>query len=75
MRVRHGFRLYGLYEGVPITRRVNYSMVLPDKITIFRQTLENDCYTKDEIKDQVVKTVLHEIGHHFGLSDEELNNV
>lgn len=65
--------LFGLYEGIPQTRRGgNYTMVLPDKITIFRHSILAVSRTEEEIKAQVRATVIHEIGHHFGLSDREL---
>lgn len=65
--------MFGLYEGVPLTRRGgNYSGVVPDKITIFKNAILRVSSTPEEIKAQVRSTVIHEIGHHFGLSDSEL---
>ena len=64
--------LFGLYEGVPQTKRGNYSAVLPDKITIFKNSILRVSRNEEEIKAQVRATVIHEIGHHFGLSDKEL---
>jgi len=64
--------LFGLYEGVPQTKRGSYSGVLPDKITIFKKTILKVARSGEEIKAQVRATVIHEIGHHFGLSDEDL---
>jgi len=65
--------LFGLYEGVPKTGRGNgYSMVLPDKITIFRGPLSFVSEDKDELAAKVKETVWHEVGHHFGLSDAEI---
>ena len=64
--------LFGLYEGIPQTRRGNYAGVLPDKITIFKYSILRVSNTPEEIKAQVRATVIHEIGHHFGLSDAEL---
>jgi predicted Zn-dependent protease with MMP-like domain len=69
-----GMPLLGLYEGIPLTRRTtNYSGVLPDKITIFRGPLErlygaNPAVLRREVK----RVVLHEVAHHFGISDERL---
>lgn len=72
-RVRPGSALLGLYQGVPQNRRGNgYQFVLPDKITIFQKPIEWLCQTPDEIRKQVRKTVLHEIGHHFGMNEEEI---
>ncbi|HZC18982.1 MAG TPA: metallopeptidase family protein [Rubrobacteraceae bacterium] len=64
--------LYGLYEGVPLTERgAGYHGFLPDKITIFRGPLERD-FPPEELEEQVRITVVHEIAHHFGISDERL---
>ncbi len=75
MRLRAGSLLFGLYEGIPQTKRMNYTMVLPDKITIFQYPIERVCSSEEEIKEAVRRTVLHEIGHHFGMSEEELRGV
>ena len=64
--------LFGLYQGAPQTRRGNYSGVLPDKITIFKNSIERVARGEEEIKTQIRATVVHEIGHHFGLSEREL---
>lgn len=70
-----GETLYGLYSGVPLTERSNYGFVLPDKITIFQQALEQDFPDETELVEEVRKTVLHEIAHHFGISDEKLTEM
>ena len=76
MHLRHGYQLFGLYEGVPQTHRTsNYSLIPPDKITIFQKPIEAFAASVEEIKTQVKKTVLHEIGHHFGMSVEELKKL
>lgn len=63
----------GLYQGTPIGERgTSYSMVLPDKITIYRLPLLHACHNRYELREEIVLTVLHEIGHYFGLQDEEL---
>lgn len=64
--------LFGLYEGIPQTKRENYSGALPDKITIFKKSIEKVARDDKEIKAQVRATVVHEIGHHFGLSEKDL---
>ena len=71
-------RLLGLYEGVPLTQRANYGegrMVMPDRVTIFRRSICAICDTDEEVVDQVRVTVIHEIGHHFGLSDARLHEL
>lgn len=68
--------LFGLYEGVPLTERTSdYGMVLPDKITIFQEPLERAFSSKAELVEEVRWTVLHELAHHFGISDEELERL
>jgi predicted Zn-dependent protease with MMP-like domain len=71
-------RLYGLYEGVPLTRREGYGgggLVMPDRITIFRKTICRDCRSDAEVVAQVRKTVVHEVAHHFGISDARLDEL
>ncbi len=68
-----GETLLGLYEGVPLTERTTqYALVLPDKISIFQQPIEDLCASEDEIRDEVAHTVVHEFAHFFGISDEQL---
>ena len=65
--------LLGLYEGIPLTSRTTgYAGVLPDRITIYRLAICAVCETEDEVIDQVRRTVVHEVGHHFGISDTRL---
>lgn len=64
--------LLGLYHGVPKTERYSY-FALPDKITIYKKAIETIATTPEEIKKEIRETVLHEIGHHFGLDDIELD--
>jgi predicted Zn-dependent protease with MMP-like domain len=65
--------LLGIYQGVPLSRRTHYyGNVLPDKITIFKNNIERMCRTEEEIKETVRRTVIHEIAHYFGLSDEHM---
>ncbi len=73
--LHEGGMLLGLYEGVPLTERTHgYGLVPPDLITIFRQPILRICPPGDEaaVRDQVRRTVLHEVAHHFGISDERL---
>lgn len=68
--------LYGLYEGVPLTRRTSdYGMVLPDRITIFMFPMVLHHRTPESIREQVRRTVLHEIGHHFGMDEDDLERL
>lgn len=69
-------RLFGYYEGIPLTSREQYGgMVMPDRITIYRQTICAACRTEDEVVEQVRITVVHEVAHHFGISDERLTEL
>ena len=72
-----GMPLLGLYQGVPLTRRTSsYSAVPPDRITIYRGPLERMTGgDPDRLRAQVRRVVLHEIAHHFGISDERLHEL
>lgn len=68
--------LLGLYQGVPLTSRsTTYSAVLPDRITIYRRAICAICDDEVEVVEEVRRTVVHEVGHHFGLSDERLHEL
>ena len=68
--------LLGLYHGIPLTERsVQHTGRLPDRITIYQENIERFCRTDAEIVDQVRKTVLHEVGHHFGLDELDLDEL
>lgn len=69
-----GRNLYGLYEGVPLTKRgpISYSGVMPDRITLYQKTICRDCTNEADVKAQIRKTVIHEVAHHFGISDPRL---
>ncbi len=66
--------LLGLYEGIPLTDRGEYGvgMVLPDRISIYRQSILSGARSEAEVVHQVRVTVIHEVAHHFGISDERL---
>ncbi|MCL5961901.1 MAG: metallopeptidase family protein [Chloroflexi bacterium] len=68
--------LLGLYEGIPLSRRSSgYTMVLPDKITIFQGPIESHSHFHEEIKKLVQRVVIHEIAHHFGIDDARLREL
>jgi predicted Zn-dependent protease with MMP-like domain len=68
--------LFGLYQGVPLTERGGgYSMVLPDKITIFRRPIEAACRTPREVEAEVRITVIHELAHHLGIDEARLEEL
>jgi len=65
--------LFGLYQGVPLTQREwNYGNVLPDRIVIYQRPIESAAVSPGEIDEIVLDTVMHEVGHYFGFSDDEL---
>tara|TARA_Y100001936_G_scaffold250416_1_gene303139 strand:- start:663 stop:1034 length:372 start_codon:yes stop_codon:yes gene_type:complete len=67
--------LYGLYEGVPLPERGSYMPTLPDLITIFQTPIERAARDIDELQDQIVTTVRHEVAHYFGFSDLEIDEM
>ena len=72
----NGEILFGLYEGIPLTRRNNnYSGVLPDKITIFKNPIVMTSHNKQTVIQQVKKTVWHEVAHHFGLGHDRIHEL
>jgi len=68
--------LLGLYDGVPLTERDDsWSMVLPDRILVFKGPLERWCSTREELVEEIEVTVIHEIAHHFGIDDDRLHEL
>jgi predicted Zn-dependent protease with MMP-like domain len=69
--------LLGLYQGIPLTNRTatGYAGVLPDRITIYRLAICAICTTEAQVVEQVRRTVIHEVAHHFGISDERLQEL
>jgi len=71
-----GETLFGLYEGVPLTNRTShYGLVLPDKIIVYQGPIEACCRTARDVRRKVLQVVLHELGHHFGISEERLREL
>ena len=75
LNLRKDFSLFGLYEGVPQTKRGAYYSALPDKITIFKKPIEQFAGSSEQIKETVKNTVWHEIAHHFGSGEEEIREI
>jgi predicted Zn-dependent protease with MMP-like domain len=72
----HEAVLYGLYEGVPLPDRSVFNPpILPDRITLFSESLLTDFSNPDELREQIRFTVIHEIAHYFGMSDEEIEKL
>ncbi|NIM04667.1 MAG: hypothetical protein GTO55_01910 [Armatimonadetes bacterium] len=71
-----GVQILGLYHGVPLGRRSPFSpMSMPDRITIFQRPIEARSRSRADIIKQVRRTVLHEIAHHFGISDKRIREL
>lgn len=74
--VRHGSELLGLYEGIPLTKRGNgYNLVLPDKITIFKNPILRVTHDEASFVGQVRKTLWHEIAHYYGLDHDRIHKL
>ena len=72
----YGQTLLGLYQGVPLTQRgSHYQLALPDRITIFQGPIEQTYQTPEAIRAGVRHTVVHELAHHFGISDQRLHEL
>ena len=68
--------LFGLYHGTPLTEReATYGNALPDRISIYQLPIEDACEDEEEIRMCVAETVIHEFGHYFGLSEEEIEAI
>ncbi|HSX28323.1 MAG TPA: metallopeptidase family protein [Candidatus Saccharimonadales bacterium] len=68
--------LFGLYEGIPLTQRgIAYNMVLPDKITLFKNPIAAVSHDMASLRDQVKHTLWHEVAHHFGLDHERIHEL
>lgn len=68
--------LYGLYQGTPLPERSwAFGNTLPDRITLFQRPIEEDCKDEDQIRAVIGETLIHEVGHYFGLSEEEIEEI
>ena len=68
--------LYGLYQGTPLTERSwGYGNTLPDRVTLFQQVIEDDSEDAEDAIVCIAETLIHEIGHYFGLSEEQIEEI
>jgi len=68
--------LFGLYQGTPLTERDStYGNTLPDRISIYQLAIEDACEDDEDIRQCVAETVIHEFGHYFGMSEEEIEEI
>lgn len=68
--------LFGLYQGTPLTERSwGHGNTLPDRITLFQEPIEDVSETHDDVVTEIGETLIHEVGHYFGLSEEEIEDI
>ena len=68
--------LFGLYQGTPLPeRRWDYGNALPDRISIYQRPIEDACEDEDAVRECIAETVIHEFGHYFGMSEEEIEEI
>jgi predicted Zn-dependent protease with MMP-like domain len=76
MEIDEGDTLFGLYHGTPLTQRGwGYGNSLPDRISIYQRPIEEACADEEEIRDCIAETVIHEFGHYFGMSEEQIEEI
>jgi predicted Zn-dependent protease with MMP-like domain len=76
MGIEPGETLFGLYQGTPLTERSwGFGNALPDRISIYQKPTEEACETEDDVRDCVAETVIHEFGHYFGMSEDEIEEI
>jgi len=76
LEIEPGDTLFGLYQGTPLTERSwGHGNNLPDRISIYQGPIEDACEDEDEIRDCIAETVIHEFGHYFGMSEEEIEEI
>jgi predicted Zn-dependent protease with MMP-like domain len=72
---RGGDPLMGIFEGVPMTEKSVFQSAGPDRVVLFQRNIESVCRTRKELIREIRLTLLHELGHYFGLSEEELSEI
>ncbi len=75
LKSRH--HLYGLYQGIPLTKRGSWygsSPVTPDRISLYRKNIEAGCRTDMEVAERIYDVLIHEIGHYFGMNEDEIRS-
>jgi len=75
LELRNDQTLFGLYEGVPLSRRQGTTKLLPDKITIFKYPIESVSHSLPELRTQIAKTVWHEVAHYYGLNHDQIDKL
>ncbi len=68
--------LFGLYQGIPLPERgASYGNALPDRISIYQNPIEEECEDEEDIRGCVAETLIHEFGHYFGMTEEEIEDI
>ena len=76
LEMEPGDSLFGLYQGTPLPERSwSFGNNLPDRISIYQRPTEEACETEDDIRDCIAETVIHEFGHYFGMSEDEIEEI
>jgi predicted Zn-dependent protease with MMP-like domain len=76
LEIPEGDTLYGLYQGTPLTERQwSQEPRVPDKVSIYQRPIEEDAESEDDIVWMIGETVIHEFGHYFGLSEDEIEAI
>ena len=76
LEIEPGGSLFGLYQGIPLPQRSwSYGNALPDRISIYQRPIEDACEDDEEVITCIAETVMHEFGHYFGLSEEEMEEI
>ena len=75
MKLRNRYQLLGVYEGIPLLKRNIAYSALPDRIVIFQKPIEAICSSEFELREEIKKVVVHEVAHHFGISDRRLREL
>jgi predicted Zn-dependent protease with MMP-like domain len=74
--ISHGRQIFGLYQGIPLTKRgKRYNLVAPDQIILYRGPLQAAFRSLSALREQIRRTVVHEIAHHFGISEERIREL
>jgi predicted Zn-dependent protease with MMP-like domain len=74
--VAHPLQLFGLYEGIPLTKRgIHYNLVAPDRIVLYQGPLQMASHSLPALREQIQRTVVHEIAHHFGIGEDRIREL
>lgn len=75
LQLRNDQTLLGLYQGVPLSQRQGTTRIFPDKITLFKEPLQHQANTENELKEQIKHTLWHEIAHYYGLDHDKISEL